>query len=136
MKTFLWRSTVGVFFGGFLTVIITTAIILANDLETLNAAKFVKSGVGTIFCGWFFSVTPLYFENGNWSLLRQTVYHFITVLILYFITAFVLEWFSFTPMSFLTFVMMFLGIYAVIWGSFYLYFKNVAKKMTEELDGL
>ncbi len=136
MKTFLYRSTIGIFFGGFLSVLITTAIILANGLETINAETFVKSSLGTIFCGWFFSVTPLYFENENWSLFRQTVYHFITVLVLYFITAFGLEWFNFTPLSFLTFVMMFLGIYAVIWISFYVYFKNEARKMSEELDGL
>lgn len=136
MKTFLFRSTIGMFFGGFLSVLITMVIIFTNGLEIINAAAFVKSSLGAIFCGWFFSVTPLYFENENWSLLRQTVYHFITVLILYFITAFGVKWFNFTPVSFLTFVMLFLGIYAVIWFSFYIYFKNEARKMSEELDGL
>ncbi|REB07108.1 DUF3021 domain-containing protein [Sporosarcina sp. BI001-red] len=136
MKTFLFRSTIGIFFGGFLAVILTASIILANGLETIDAVAFMKSAVGTMFCAWFFSVTPLYFENENWSLLRQTSYHFITVIILYFFTAFGLQWFSFTPLSFLTFVLMFLGVYAVIWVSFYFYFKNEARKMSEELDGL
>lgn len=136
MKTFLFRSIIGIFFGGFLAVLITTAIILTNDLETLNSAKFIKSAVGTIFCGWFFSVTPLYFEKEDWTLLRQTVYHFITVLILYFITAFGLGWIIFTLKSLLTFTSIFLGLYAASWSGFYWYYTNVAKKMTEELDEL
>lgn len=136
MKTFLFRSAMGIFFGGFLAVILTASIILTNGLETIDAAKFMENAMGTMFCAWFFSVTPLYFENENWSLVRQTVYHFITVLILYFITAFGLHWFPITPLSFLTFILLFLGVYAVIWVSFYFYFKSEAKKMSEELDGL
>lgn len=136
MKTFLFRSIIGIFFGGFLTVLITMGIILTNSLETIDASAFIESAIGTVFCAWFFSVTPLYFENENWSLLRQTMYHFMTVLILYFITAFGLDWFSFTLKSFSLFAILFLVLYAIIWLCFYWYYTNEAKKMTEELDGL
>ncbi|EGQ26861.1 DUF3021 domain-containing protein [Mammaliicoccus sciuri] len=133
MNSFLFRSMIGIFFGGFLAVVITSLAIYASDLETLKADVFVKNALGTIFCGWFFSVTPLYFENESWSLLKQTLYHFITVLILYFITAFGIGWFTFTAKSFLTFTGLFLGLYIASWIGFYLYYANEAKKLNEEL---
>ncbi|PIC63218.1 hypothetical protein CSV79_12810 [Sporosarcina sp. P13] len=136
MKTFLFRSMIGIFFGGFLAVVLTSMIIYFGDVSTLDAGIFMKNALGTIFCSWFFSVTPLYFENENWSLVRQSSYHFITVLVLYFITAFGIGWIDFTMKSFLTFVGLFLSVYAVIWYCFYLYFANEAKKLNKELNEL
>lgn len=136
MKTFLFRSMIGMLFGSFLAVVLTSLLIYIGDLSVLDTSYFIKNSIATIFCAWFFSVTPLYFENENWSLLRQSSYHFITVLILYFITAFGIGWFTFSLTSFLTFVGVFLGVYAIIWVSFYVYFTNEAKKLNQELKEL
>ncbi|MDV6378748.1 DUF3021 domain-containing protein [Sporosarcina sp. GW1-11] len=136
MKAFLFRSMIGILFGGFLAVVLTSLLIYFGDFSTLDASYFMKNAWSTIFCAWFFSVTPLYFENENWSLVRQSSYHFITVLILYFITAFGIGWFEFTMKSFLTFAGLFLGVYAIVWICFYWYFTNEAKKLNKELNGL
>lgn len=134
MKTFLLRSLIGIFFGGFLTTAITCLIVLGGA-EMLDSGIFLKNAIATTFCGWFFSITPLYFENENWSLLRQTIYHFLTVVLLYFTTAYWIGWYDITWKSSLTFIGIFLLVYAAIWTAFYLYHSNEAKKLNEGLRG-
>lgn len=136
MKTFLTRSMLGIFFGGFLAVVMAMAVIYIGGNATLDADLFVKNALAAMFCGWFFTVTPLYFEHDNWSLLRQTLYHFATVIVLYFVVAFGVGWIKFTFVSFAAFLGLFLVVYAIIWTAFYLYFRNEAKKLNEGLDGL
>lgn len=135
MKPFLFRSMIGLFFGGFLAVVVTGLVIYTGDLETLDSKIFMKNAVGFLFCGWFFVVTPMYFENENWSLLRQTVYHMLTVLVLYYVTAFGVGWFSFTVKGFLVFFGLFIVLYATSWFGFYSYYRHEAKKLNEELKG-
>lgn len=136
MKTFLTRSMLGILFGGFLTVVITFLVIYLGGHPVLDSGIFVRNSLGMIFSGWFFTVTPLYFENENWSLLRQSVYHFLTVLLLYLITALYVGWFSLTVKSLLGFVGLFLVVYGAIWLAFYFYYKNEARKLNEELSKL
>ena len=100
MKTFLFRSMIGIFFGAFLAVILTNAIVLFSTQDVLDGQLFLKNSLGSIFCGWFFTVSPLYFENNNLRLTQQTVLHFITVFVLYFILAFGIGWIPFTLKSF------------------------------------
>lgn len=136
MKSFLLRSMIGIFFGGFLAVVVTGIVIYTGDLETMNSGVFLKNAAGFLFCGWFFVVTPLYFENEKWSLLRQTVYHMLTVLVLYFITAYWVGWFELTVKGFSIFFGLFIVLYAASWFGFYSYYKHAAKKLNEELKGL
>lgn len=136
MKTFLFRSMVGIFYGGFFAVIITNIAILMGDYATLDAALFMKNSIGAIFCGWFFTVSPLYFEINNLKLWQQTTLHFFTVLIFYFVLALGIKWIPFTLKSFLLNALIFIGIYIIIWVCFYLYFKNQAKKLNNELQHL
>ena len=54
MKTFLFRSMIGIFFGAFLAVILTNAIVLFSTQDVLDGQLFLKNSLGSIFCGWFF----------------------------------------------------------------------------------
>lgn len=136
MKTFLYRSLIGIFFGAFIAVILTNSVVLFSDKDMLDGQIFFKNSLGSIFCGWFFTVTPLFFENANLRLSQQTALHFVTVVILYFILAFGIGWIPFTVKSFLLALGLFIVFYSVFWTSFYLYFRGQAKKMNAELDGL
>ncbi|WP_342514149.1 DUF3021 domain-containing protein [Sporosarcina sp. FSL K6-1522] len=136
MKTFLFRSMIGIFYGAFLAVIITNAIVYFGEQDVLDGPLFLKNSLGLIFCGWFFTVSPLYFENTNLRLSQQTGLHFITVIVLYFILAFGIGWIPFTMKSFLLMLGLFIVIYAVFWTAFYLYFRNQAKKLNAELNAL
>ncbi|TKD72242.1 DUF3021 domain-containing protein [Pseudalkalibacillus hwajinpoensis] len=134
MKTFLFRSMVGVFFGGFFAVLLTYSAIFLGDQGTLDSTLFVKNSLGAIFCGWLFSVTPLYFEIRSLNLLQQTALHFCTVMVAYLVIAFGIGWIPQEAMNSVIFVAIALITYTVIWFAFYLYFKHESKKMNEDLQ--
>lgn len=132
MKTFLIRSIVGIFFGAFLSMVMTYTVIWSGQ-ETLDSGLFMQNSLGSMLCGWFFAVSSLIFDHHKWSLRRQTVTHFITVIVLYFLLAFGLGWFSFTVQDFLFTLVIFVVFYFLFWLAFYFYFKNQAQKMNREL---
>ena len=101
MKTFIIRSFIGIFFGGFIAVLITNLNILFGGFEMIDGPLFLKNSIGSILCGWFFTVSPMYFENRNLKLPQQTILHFLTVTILYLILALTIGWIPFNIISIL-----------------------------------
>lgn len=136
MKTFLFRSMIGIFYGAFLAVMLTNAIVYFGEREVLDGSLFMKNSLGSIFCGWFFTVSPLYFEIQKLRLIQQTLLHFITVFILYFILAYGIGWIPFTLRGTLIALGIFLTLYLISWIAFYLYFKRQADRLNAELDQL
>ncbi|WP_163539968.1 DUF3021 domain-containing protein [Gracilibacillus sp. YIM 98692] len=134
MKKFLIKSMIGIMFGAFVSVMVTNGIILIGGTEVLDGGLFLKNSLGSMFCGWFFTVTPLYFEINSISLFKQTALHFITVTILYFILALGIGWIPLDWQSIVIFTILFLLVYISIWLSFYLYYKKESKKMNEDLQ--
>lgn len=134
MKTFLVRSMIGIFFGAFIAVILTNSVVLFSEKDTLDSALFLKNSLGSIFCGWFFTVSPLYFENKRLQLWQQTILHFVTVVVLYFLLAFGIGWVPFNLSSFLLAMGLFLAIYIVFWICFYIYFRQQVKNLNDGLE--
>lgn len=134
MKTFLIRSILGIFFGAFLAVLVTFAFIYFGKNEVMNSDIFVKNTLAVMINGWFFTVSPLYFENENLKLYQQTALHFGTVILFYFILAFGIGWIPFTAQSALLNLALFIFVYLIIWLGFYLYYRNQAKQLNAELD--
>ncbi|WP_273853387.1 DUF3021 domain-containing protein [Guptibacillus spartinae] len=134
MKTFLFRSMVGLFFGGFLAVVLTYGVIFLGDQATLDSNLFVTNSLGAIFCGWLFTVTPLYFEIHSLKLPQQTALHFFTVIVIYFILAYGIGWIQPGVTNILIFLIIALVSYSIMWTAFYLYFKNESKKLNEDLQ--
>lgn len=136
MKTILFRSMIGIFYGAFLAVLFTNAVIYFGEHEVLDGSLFFKNSLGAIFCGWFFTVSPLYFEIQSLRLAQQTVLHFITVFILYFILAYGIGWIPFTLRGTIIALGIFLALYFISWVAFYLYFKRQADTLNAELKQL
>ncbi|WP_181350189.1 DUF3021 domain-containing protein [Thalassobacillus sp. CUG 92003] len=134
MKTFLFRSMIGIFFGGFLAILITYSVIFFGEQSTLDSSLFVKNSLGSIFCGWLFTVTPLYFELRKLKLSQQTALHFFTVTIVYFILAYGIGWIAPGALNMLIFIAIAVVLYSVMWTAFYLYFKHESKKLNEDLQ--
>ncbi len=131
MKVFLTRSILGIFFGSFLTLITVFMTVYFGKIEVLDAAVLMKNALGMIICGWFFTVTPLLFEIENLSLKVQTALHFLCVVVLYFIVAFIIGWIPFTIKGFIGMLAIFIVFYTIIWLAFYLYFRQQAAKLNE-----
>ncbi|KHE67116.1 DUF3021 domain-containing protein [Halobacillus sp. BBL2006] len=134
MKTFLFRSMIGIFFGAFLAVLATFAVVYFGDQAALDSTAFVKNSLGYMFSGWLFTVSPLYFEIHSLSLAKQTALHFATVIVLYFIMAYGIGWIPQGAQGILLFLAIALVIYTASWIAFYLYFKHESKKLNEELQ--
>ena len=136
MKTFIYRSLIGVFFGGFLHVLIISLGILLSQAGTINADLFLKNALGVIICAWFFTVSPMYFEIKKWSLLQQTLLHFMTVSTLFFLLAFTIGWIPISMPIILKQMVIFIAIYLISWTIFFLYFKYQEKVLNEHLKRL
>ncbi|QTM98735.1 DUF3021 family protein [Sediminibacillus dalangtanensis] len=134
MKTFLFRSLIGIFFGAFIAVLATNSLVYFGGENVLDGGLFLKNSLGSIFCGWLFSVTPLYFEIRSLSLFQQTGLHFVTAMAAYFVLAYQIGWIPAGTSSILLFLVITLALYSVIWICFYLYFKNQSRKLNEELQ--
>ncbi|ARI77661.1 DUF3021 domain-containing protein [Halobacillus mangrovi] len=133
MKTFLFKSMMGIFFGAFVTVVVTYATVIFGEGNMLDGKQFIKDSAGYILCAWLFTVSPLYFEIRSLNLAIQTILHFTTVTILYFILSLGFGWIPLQFKNILMFFSVAIFIYAVSWICFYLYFKNISKKMNREL---
>lgn len=133
MKAFLYRSIIGILIGSFVSVMVTSGIIYFGHIQVIDGEIFIKNSLGSIFCGWFFTVSPLYFEIKSLRLSQQTALHFITIIVLYFSLSLGIGWLPFDIKSILISAAIFIAIYIVIWVSYYLYYKNLAKRMNEDL---
>ncbi|KOR80491.1 hypothetical protein AM232_20060 [Bacillus sp. FJAT-21352] len=136
MKTFIIRSFIGIFFGGFIAVLITNLNILFGGFEMIDGPLFLKNSIGSVLCGWFFTVSPLYFENRNLKLSQQTILHFLTVTILYLTLALTIGWIPFNIKNILLTFLISIVVYTIFWVAFYLYFKNQARKLNDDLKKL
>ncbi|MCV4231254.1 DUF3021 domain-containing protein [Virgibacillus sp. LDC1] len=133
MNAFFFRSLIGIFFGAFIAVMTTSALIYFGGQSTIDGLSFIKNAFGYIFCGWLFTVTPLYFEIRSLALPMQTALHFLTVTIVYFILSLWAGWIPFAVKNFLLYLAISIFVYAIGWIGFYLYFKKESKKLNNDL---
>ncbi|MCT1401190.1 DUF3021 domain-containing protein [Paenibacillus sp. p3-SID867] len=133
MNAFIFRSIIGIFFGAFIAVMTTSALIYFGGQSTIDGLLFIKDAFGYIFCGWLFTVTPLYFKIRSLRLHMQTALHFLTVTIVYFILGLWIGWIQIGVRNFLIYLAISIFGYAIGWIGFYLYFKNESKKLNKDL---
>lgn len=136
MRTFLYRSMLGIFFGGFISTASAIALIGFGGQTTLDGQAFILNALGFIISGWLFTVTPLYFEIRSLRLPMQTALHYLTVTIVYFTLGRWIGWIPIGTKNFFIYLAISLFIYAIAWIGFYLYFKNESKKLNKDLECL
>ena len=133
MNAFFFRSLIGIFFGAFIAVMTTSALIYFGGQSTIDGLSFIKNAFGYIFCGWLFTVTPLYFKIHSLGLPIQTALHFLTVTFFYFILSLWVGWIPFDIKNFVIYLAISILVYAIGWIVFYLYFKNESKNLNKDL---
>lgn len=115
-------------------MVLTCLGVIAFGGGSLDSGIFVKNAIGCILCGWFFSTATIIFENEKWSLLSQTILHFLTVSILYFLLSFFVGWIPFSLKGLAIGIGIFIPFYMIIWTAFYLYFRFQVKILNEGID--
>ena len=103
------------------------------DLAGTKIAAVIIQYFLTGLIGTTFAATTVLFEIDSWSLLKQTIIHFIITSIVMYIAGFLCGWFPHKLSSTLIWFGIFIVIYVIFWISFSSYYKNKVKKMNEAL---
>ena len=140
------RAILGFIYGVFIgqTILIIESLFMrdgnfyavSNSLLELAGTKiaaviiqyFITGIIGTSF-----AATTVIFEMDNWSLLRQTITHFVITSIVMYIAGFLCGWFPHTVVSTLIWFGVFVVVYVIFWICFSMYYKNKVKKINEAL---
>ena len=140
------RAILGFIYGVFIgqTILIIESLFMrdgnfyavSNSLLELAGTKiaaviiqyFITGIIGTTF-----AATTVIFEMDNWSLLRQTITHFVITSIVMYIAGFLCGWFPHTAVSTLIWFGVFVVVYVIFWICFSMYYKNKVKKINEAL---
>lgn len=102
-----------------------------------NAGSDLAAVIIQYFCtgimGATFSASSIIFELDNWSLLKQTVIHFILTSVLMYIIGFICGWYPHNVVNTLIWFGMFIVVYIIFWLSFFLYYKKKTREINESL---
>ena len=145
-KALIKRAIMGFIYGVFIgqTILILESLAMrdgnfyavSNSLLELTGTKIAAVIIQyflTGLIGTCFAATTVIFEMDNWSLLRQTITHFIITFIVMYIAGFLCGWFPHTLVSSLIWLGVFVVIYVIFWICFSTYYKKKIKKMNEAL---
>ena len=140
------RAILGFIYGVFIgqTILIIESLFMrdgnfyavSNSLLELAGTKIAAVIIQyflTGIIGTTFAATTVIFEMDNWSLLRQTITHFVITSIVMYIAGFLCGWFPHTVVSTLIWFGVFVVVYVIFWICFSMYYKNKVKKINEAL---
>ena len=140
------RAILGFIYGVFIgqTILIIESLFMrdgnfyavSNNLLELAGTKIAAVIIQyflTGIIGTTFAATTVIFEMDSWSLLRQTITHFVITSIVMYIAGFLCGWFPHTVGSTLIWFGVFVVVYVIFWICFSMYYKNKVKKINEAL---
>ncbi len=145
-KAIIKRAIMGFMYGVFIgqTILILESLAM-RDGNFYSVTKYLLdlagTKIGAVIIQYFltgiigttFAATTVIFEMDSWSLLRQTILHFIITSIVMYTAGFLCGWFPHKLSSTLIWFGIFIVIYVIFWISFSSYYKNKVKKMNEAL---
>ena len=140
------RAIMGFIYGVFIgqTILILESLMARDGNFYPVAASLVNlagTKIGAVIIQYFltgiigttFAATTVLFEIDSWSLLKQTIIHFIITSIVMYTAGFLCGWFPHKLSSTLIWFGIFIVIYVIFWISFSSYYKSKVKKMNEAL---
>jgi hypothetical protein len=102
---------------------------LVNHTSTRIAAVIIQYLISGII-GLSFAAYTVIFEMDRWSILGQTVLHFVINSIVMYAAGFLCGWFPHTVASTLIWFGVFILVYLIFWFAFTMYYK----KKTQEIN--
>ncbi len=145
-KAIIKRAILGFIYGVFIgqTILILESLMMRDGNFYPVATSLVNlagTKIGAVIIQYFltgllgttFAATTVIFEMDNWSLIRQTLTHFIITSIVMYIAGFLCGWFPHTVVSTLIWFGVFIVVYVIFWICFSMYYKNKVKKINEAL---
>lgn len=124
-------------FGGFGVGGVLSVLILAFGVDPsadIDVREIMFSLLGNMITGAYFSVASMVFKIEDWSMMKQTVIHYMaSLLILFPVFTWLTGWIAVEPAQLLAGLGIFTGIYVFNWLGWYLYYKQIEKKMNESI---
>ncbi len=114
--------------GNFYAVSTSLLELAGTKIAAVIIQYFLTGLIGTTFAS-----TTVIFEMDEWSLLHQTIIHFVITSIVMYIAGFLCGWFPHTVGSTLIWFGVFVVVYVIFWICFSMYYKNKVKKINEAL---
>lgn len=146
LNKFIKRSLLGFVYGIFIgqTILILESLMAGNgNFYPVSAylASITSTTISAVIIQYFltgiigitFAGSTVIFEMDRWSLLAQTLLHFIITSIVMFIAGFLCGWFPHTGKSIVVWFVVFIVIYIIMWASFTLYYRRKTNEINESL---
>lgn len=141
-KRFLLGFPSGVFIGYTITII--NSLIAADGqfyplspgiLKTFETPiiAIIVQFLCTGFIGATFAASSCIFEKDEWSLLKQTIIHFLITSTVMYICAFICNWFKHDVINTLVWFFVFAIYYLIFWLAFWLHYKKQIKDINKNL---
>ncbi|MDP7979469.1 DUF3021 domain-containing protein [Bacillus multifaciens] len=105
----------------------------ANGMETIETKTLLIYLVVANIVGIIFSVASFVFEREEWSLLKQTIIHFIILLGTFLPAAIWMGWIPNHVSSILICVGIFIIVYFIIWFVMTIYWKKKIESLNHQL---
>lgn len=136
LKKTLLGIPLGIAIGATITLIISLVVkdIPEHAPYFVSKTYFIRTYMASALMGGIFGGAATIFDVDRWSLLKQTVIHFIISAVTMFAVASWTRWVSFDPQSTLIFSGIFLVVYALFFASQYIYYKIKLDGINAELD--
>lgn len=121
----------GVFINQALFAIMTSFFGLEGSIEfNALAQQFIISAL----FGFYAIAISIVFEIDSWSLLRQTIVHFILLSVVYFPVAIYANWLPEYTVARIPFAVFYILVYIIVWFTFKAYWKKKAMEINVELE--
>lgn len=105
----------------------------ANGMETIETRTLLINLVVANIIGIIFSIASFVFEREEWSLLKQTIIHFIILLGTFLPVAIWLGWVPNHVSSILICVGIFIFVYFIIWFAMTMYWKKKIEGLNNQI---
>lgn len=108
-----------------------TPALISDCGNEINAVLLVT--ILSLLMGAAFGGASVIWENENWSILRQTVTHLLVCSVFTFPIAFAARWMDHTVWGVLSYIFIFIAIYASIWLSQMMSYKRRLKSINNSI---
>lgn len=132
IKKFILRGLFGITLGVFINQFVYLILALQGDVVSISSDIIITQFVISSVVGFYSAGISVVFNVEEWSILRQTVTHFIAMLV-YFPIAIYAGWMPTTLLGRALFILNYIVVYVVIWLSVRRYWANKAKELNAEL---
>ncbi|WP_026907339.1 DUF3021 domain-containing protein [Paucisalibacillus globulus] len=132
IKEVIKRCLVGIAIGGLWTFGVLTFMHVANIEATVS--EIWINMLCSFILGIYYGLSSFIFESNDWSILKQTVIHFIMSITIFSIIATSIGWVKINMTSILWTSIIFITIYAIIAICFYRHYKKIEENMNANLE--